>query len=59
MHEKVLRQLDDQLIPSADNAELRQLLTATRATVSSHLEQARQIQAQLGGRTGTDSSKHE
>jgi len=57
MHQNVLRQLDDQLIPNADNAELRQLLTATRATVSSHLEQARQIQTQLGGSRSGDSAK--
>lgn len=58
MHESVLRDLDDQLIPNADNAELRQLLTATRATVSSHLEQARQIRDQLGGRAAAgDSAK--
>jgi len=54
MHEKVLRTLDDDLIPSADNAELRQLLTQARAVVASHLERARQLDRTLGG----DSARH-
>lgn len=58
MHEALLKALDDDLIPDADNAELRQLLTATRATVSSHLEQARLIKDQLGGVRADSSKRH-
>ena len=45
-HENVLRELD-RMIPAADNADLRQLLTQARATVQSHLDQARQIRGTL------------
>ena len=45
-HENVLRELD-RAIPAADNADLRQLLTQGRATVQSHLDQARQIRGTL------------
>lgn len=52
MHENVLETLDDDLIPNADNAELRQLLTQARAVVASHLERARQLDSTLNvGRT--------
>jgi len=48
VHEKVLKLLDDQLIPGADNAQLRANLTAGRATVARHLQMAQQLVKSLG-----------
>jgi putative membrane protein len=48
MHQQVLDAIDQQLVPNAQNAELRQLLETIRPTIQSHLDQARQIQAALG-----------
>ena len=48
-HETVLAALDQQLIPSAQNADLKALLQQTRPAVEAHLQHARQIQAALGG----------
>lgn len=48
MHQNVLNALDQQLIPSAQNAQLKALLEKARAMVSSHLEQAKTIQGKLG-----------
>ena len=48
-HETVLNALDTQLIPSAQNAELKELLTATRPVIAEHLDHAKQIQTKLGG----------
>jgi putative membrane protein len=45
-HQNTLETLD-RLIPAADNADLRQLLTQARTTVQSHLDQARQLQQTL------------
>lgn len=56
LHDRVLKALDDDLIPNADNAELRQLLTQARAVVASHLEMARAIERNLGG--ARDTTKH-
>jgi putative membrane protein len=47
MHEHVIDALDHQLIPGADNADLRNLLTQARAAVQSHLDQARTIKQTL------------
>ena len=47
MHEKILRTLDEKLIPSADNAELKTLLQQTRGVVNQHLQRAREIQTAL------------
>jgi putative membrane protein len=49
MHQSLLTALDQDLIPNAQNAQLRQLLEGIRPTVQSHLEQAQQIQQNLGG----------
>lgn len=49
MHQTLLDQLDQQLIPAATNLQLQQYLQQVRTSVQSHLEQARQIQGQLGG----------
>ncbi len=46
-HQEDLDKLDHKLIPAAKNAELKQLLLQQRATVNSHLQQAKQIQSQL------------
>jgi putative membrane protein len=48
MHQQVLNSLDQTLIPSAQNAELRNLLTQVRATVEGHLKRAQDIQGTLG-----------
>lgn len=46
-HEHVIDALDKKLIPAADNADLRTLLTQARADVQSHLDQARTIKNTL------------
>jgi putative membrane protein len=48
-HETVLDAIDRTLIPSAQNAELRALLEATRPAIQAHLDHARQLQAELAG----------
>jgi putative membrane protein len=48
-HEKVLDTIDNALIPNAQNAELKQLITDVRPVVSAHLDHAKQIQAKMGG----------
>jgi putative membrane protein len=53
MHESVLASLDNTLIPGAQNAELKQLLTSVRPTFEAHLKRAQALQQQLGG---TDSA---
>lgn len=47
-HQAVLDMLDSQLIPSAQNAELKQLLNDTRPAIAQHLDHAKQVQAKLG-----------
>lgn len=49
MHESVLNALDTQLIPNAQNAELKQLLTDTRPVIAEHLDHAKMIQSKIGG----------
>ena len=53
-HQAVLDAIDKLLIPTTDNAELKQLLTAVRPAVATHLEHAKQVRAELGAapRTG-------
>ena len=48
VHQWLLTQLDNSIIPSARDRRLRDLLTQQRAAVSSHLDRARQIQGTLG-----------
>ena len=43
MHQWMLTSLDNNLIPSARNREMRELLTAQRGSVMTHLERARNI----------------
>ena len=47
-HQAVLDAIDKVLIPTTENAELRDLLTAVRPAVATHLEHAKQLRAQLG-----------
>ncbi|HET9982083.1 MAG TPA: DUF4142 domain-containing protein [Longimicrobiales bacterium] len=44
-HQNALNALDQQLIPNAQNPELKQLLQTTRAGVQKHLDLAKQIQS--------------
>lgn len=48
IHQWLLQTIDQVLIPSARDRDLERLLTETRPTIASHLEQARQIQNSLG-----------
>lgn len=47
-HENLLKAIDETLLPSVQNAELKALLDQTRPAVVSHLEHARTLQASLG-----------
>jgi putative membrane protein len=47
-HTEVLAQLNDRLIPQADNAAWKADLEATRAAVRQHLEMAKALKAKLG-----------
>lgn len=49
-HQQVLDAIDQTLIPSAQNAELKKLLQDTRPAVAHHLDMARQLQASLGSK---------
>ena len=46
-HRKFLAQIDNVLLPSARNTELRGLLTAVRPAVASHLAHAEQVRADV------------
>ena len=46
-HQQVLEAIDKTLIPGAQNAELKALLSSVRPAFVGHLEHARQIQAEL------------
>jgi putative membrane protein len=48
LHQMVLDQLDQTLIPGAQNADLKSLLQAARPTVAAHLERAKKLQTTLG-----------
>jgi len=48
-HQGMLDAIDKVLIPSAQNAELKQLLVDVRPAIAEHLAHARQLQAQLAG----------
>ena len=50
-HQAVLDAIDKVLIPTTDNAELKQLLTNVRPAVATHLEHAKQVRSKLGGTT--------
>jgi putative membrane protein len=46
-HQQVIDAVDQQLIPNAQNAELKTLLEQVRPALQGHLEMAKQIQGQL------------
>jgi putative membrane protein len=48
-HQAVLGALDDLLIPTTENAELKGLLEVVRPAIAAHLERAREIRRSLGG----------
>lgn len=47
-HQQVLDAIDKVLIPSAQNAELKGLITKVRPAIATHLEHAKHLQASLG-----------
>ena len=47
-HQQVLDAIDKLLIPSAQNAELKSLITKVRPAIATHLEHAKHLQASLG-----------
>jgi putative membrane protein len=47
-HQQVLDAIDKLLIPSAQNAELKGLITKVRPAIATHLEHAKHLQASLG-----------
>jgi putative membrane protein len=47
-HQAVLNALDQTLIPSAQNAELKALLEKVRPAFVAHLQMAQQLQTKLG-----------
>lgn len=49
LHQQVLDALDQTLIPSAQNAELKDLLQQGRPIFMGHLDMAKEIQSSLGG----------
>lgn len=48
-HQQVLDALDNTLIPSASNAELKALLVKVRPAFAAHLDHAKRVQAALAG----------
>lgn len=46
-HRKVLRSIDEQVLPNASNAELKGLLQQTRSSVQMHLQMAEQLLASI------------
>jgi putative membrane protein len=57
-HEAVIGVLDEQLIPSAKNAELKKMLVDVRPAFVAHLEHARQVQSALAGGKGAHPTGH-
>ena len=47
-HQAVLNALDEILIPTTSNAELRKLLVDVRPAIAAHLEHARMVRTSLG-----------
>jgi len=48
-HQAVLDALDQLLIPTTSNAELKQLLVSVRPAIAAHLDHARHLQATVAG----------
>lgn len=60
LHQMVLDTIDNSLMPSAKNEEVKALLTKTRPVIAAHLEHAQKIQASLGkpgSQMGSQSSR--
>jgi putative membrane protein len=55
-HKLVLDAIDNTLIPSAQNAELKATLVKVRPTIAAHLQHAEQLQASLGGKKSVKGS---
>lgn len=53
MHQQLLNELDQTLIPSAQNIGLKTFLQSTRDHIQEHLTKAQSIQANLGGSSET------
>jgi putative membrane protein len=49
-HQQVIDALDSTLIPGAKNAELKALLVKVRPAFVAHLDHARHVQSELGGK---------
>ena len=47
-HQQVLDAIDKTLIPSAKNAELKDLITKVRPAIAAHLDHAKHLQMQMG-----------
>jgi putative membrane protein len=47
-HQQVLDAIDKTLIPSAQNAELKDLITKVRPAIAAHLEHAKHLQMEMG-----------
>jgi len=48
-HQAVLDAIDNTLLPNAQNAELKDLITKVRPAIEAHLEHAKHVQSELGG----------
>ncbi len=48
MHQNLLDQIDNSLVPSVQNPELKDILTKVRASVAMHLEKAKALQESTG-----------
>jgi putative membrane protein len=58
-HKDVLTLMDNRMIPSASNSEVKALLTDMRKTVANHLMKAEKLQKKLDGATPSASSTDE
>ena len=47
MHTRVLNSLDQELIPNAKSANLKDFLSKTRTNIAEHLEHAKHLQSQV------------
>jgi putative membrane protein len=53
-HKAVLAAIDNRLVPSAQNADVKSLLTETRKIVAEHITKAEDIQKKLGSTASND-----
>ncbi len=49
-HEKCLDEIDNKLMKNASNEEVKSHLSDTRAAIAKHLERAKEIQSEVGGK---------